>query len=359
MRVSLGQLWALTRATARELAWGLCAVSQEIDHWRARALTIADSEVRRDALISLQSKRGHTDGAALFWTIPDIRSHELLRLLVAYELIWDFLDNLSERGAGMGEANGRQLHLALIDALDRDAVSRDYYRHHPWKDDRGYLAALVAACQQGCARLPSYSHVRTWLLTEGANAQVLALNHHCDPACREHSLQQWARDKLPRYPDVAWFELAGAASASLTIHALLALATNPALAQADIEAVHAIYFPWLSLATTMLDSHVDQAEDLANDEHSYVAHYPNPELATQRIGEIVGRSMNAAAGLCNGRRHVVIAACMVAMYLSKDSADAPGVRESSRRLARAAGPLPRLLLPVLRAWRTAYAQRSA
>jgi hypothetical protein len=55
----------------------------------------------------------------------------------------------------------------------------------------------------------------------------------------------------------------------------------------------------------------------------------------------------------------VIAACMVAMYLSKDSARTPAMRPTTDRLSEAGGSLTRLLLPVLRLWRVAYAQRSA
>ncbi len=67
---------------------------------------------------SLSSKRASTDGAALFWTLPDGRSPNLLRLLVAFEVMADFLDNVSERGVQAGPANGIQLHVALSEALD-------------------------------------------------------------------------------------------------------------------------------------------------------------------------------------------------------------------------------------------------
>ena len=52
----------------------------------------------------------------------------------------------------------------------------------------------------------------------------------------------------------------------------------------------AAYFPWLSLATTMLDSYVDQVEDEANGDHSYIAHYASPAIAAQRVREIVERA---------------------------------------------------------------------
>ena len=91
-------------------------------------MLIPDAPIREDALNSIERKRGHTDGAALFWILPRHRDLNLLRLLVAYEIIWDFLDSANERAARAGPANGRQLHLALIEALDPVAPISDYYR---------------------------------------------------------------------------------------------------------------------------------------------------------------------------------------------------------------------------------------
>lgn len=353
------QFRALTAAATRELAWGLPTVAREAGAWRSRARGIPDPPIREDALSALARKRGHTDGAALFATLPRARNRSLLALLVALEIAWDFLDGVSERGAAAGQANGRRLHLALVEALDPNAPICDHYRHHPWRGDGGYLRALVDACRRSSSRLPSYERVRRSAVEEAARAQVLGINHELDRSRRDAALREWAARELPRGGEVAWFELTGAASASLTIHALLALAANPVCAEREIELVRRAYFPWISAATTMLDSYVDQAHDAASGDHSYVAHYPSPELATRRMCQLVERCLREALALDDGERHAVIAACMVAMYLSKDSARTEAMRASTRRLTNAGGSLTRLLLPVLRLWRTAYAQRSA
>jgi hypothetical protein len=44
----------------------------------------------------------------------------------------------------------------LTDALDVDRPLSDYYLHHRARHDGGYLAALVAACREGCRGLPGY-----------------------------------------------------------------------------------------------------------------------------------------------------------------------------------------------------------
>jgi tetraprenyl-beta-curcumene synthase len=334
----------------------LAAVAREVHAWKTRAVEIPDPLLRSDALSALTRKRGHTDGAALLWTIPRARDPHLLRLLVAYELIWDFLDGVNERGAAAGLTNGRQLHLALVDALDPTRPTSDYYRHHPWHDDGGYLRTLVEVCRENCRKLPSYWAVRPLLVREAVRAQVLAINHDLVAARRDADLHEWAAREFPNTSEAAWFELTGAASASLTVHALLALAAEPEYDEEVLARTCAAYFPWISAATTMLDSYVDQVEDVANGDHSYVSHYSTPQLQT-RIRELVERCLEEARSLQEGERHTVIAACMVAMYLSKDSAHTEALRATTKSFVQAGGSLTRLLLPILRLWRIANAQR--
>jgi tetraprenyl-beta-curcumene synthase len=353
------QVWVLLAAVVRELLWGLKAVSVEIKTLRARASAIPDAAIREDALSSIARKRGHADGAALFWILPPNRDFNLLRVLVTYQIIWDFLDTVNERGAHEGTVNGRQLHKALIEALDPAAPISDYYQYHPWRDDGGYLRALVETCRQCCVALPSYASVKPLAVREARRAQVLALNHATDPGDRDAALEEWASGEFAEAQPVSWFELSSAASASLTVHAFLALAAQPRCTEVEIRRTCAAYFPWISGAATMLDSYVDQAEDETNGDHRYVAHYADGALARQRVRQLVERSAVEARRLRNGHRHAVIASCMIAMYLSKDSARTPEMRAGTASIVRAGGSLTRLLLPILRLWRIAFAQRSA
>ncbi|HEY3758901.1 MAG TPA: DUF2600 family protein [Solirubrobacteraceae bacterium] len=348
----------LASAVIRELRWGLPAVAREVHVWRAKARAIPDAPIRENAMSALLRKRAHTDGAALFWIIPNVRSLPLLRMLCAFEIMCDFLDSVSERGAGQGQANGKQLHMALVDALAPNRPTTDYFEHHPWREDGGYLDAMVKVCRECCCSLVGYERVRRLVLQEAWRAQVLAVNHDLDPEQRDADLQAWAAREFPAESEVAWYESSGAASAPLTIHALLALSVELRYSEAEIARVHAAYLPWISAATTMLDSYVDQLEDAVNDDHSYVAHYPSHEVAVRRIARLVNRSVADAGSLRDPERHILIVACMVAMYLSKDSTRSPTLRAGAERMVAAGGTLTGFLLPVLRLWRTLYTQRS-
>ncbi len=109
----------------------------------------------------------------------------------------------------------------------------------------------------------------------------------------------------------------------------------------------------------MLDSYVDMAEDAANADHSYIAQYQSLEIATHRLYHLIRRATHVARDLPNGAKHTVITAGMVALYLSKDSARTRATHTTACTLLDAGGLLARLLLPVLRAWRTVYGQRAA
>lgn len=355
--ISGAQAWALGAAVGRELVWGLRKVLHEVESWQARAARIPDATIREDALTALDRKRSNTEGAALFWIIPARRCPRLLNLLVAYEIMADFLDSVVERGAHVGVENGRQLHRALVDAVDIERPTSDYYRHHPWQDDGGYLLRLVAACRYGCTMLPSYRLVRPLLMRAAALAQVQGLNHELDFQLREHVLRTWAARQSDTGDGLGWHETAGAASAWLTVLALMGVAAESSPSSNYASEVYSAYFPWISLTATLLDSYGDIVEDRLKGENSYIAHYGSLETAVWRIGEVVKRATLEARLLDNGERHCVILAAMVAMYLSKDSSRTPEMQVTSRQLLRSGDPLARLLGPMLRAWRVVYSLR--
>jgi tetraprenyl-beta-curcumene synthase len=351
-------MWALAAVAARELLWGLRAVGGEVARWQLRAGAIPDAPLREDALDALIHKRENIDGAALFWTLPRRRDLRLLALLVRYETMADFLDGADERAASAGTGKGRLLQRVLTDALDPDAPNITYYGHNPPRDDGGYLHALVDACRSGCSALPAFAPVRPLALRAATLSGVQALNHEPDPARRVALLQAWAARELPDGGESSWFELTAAASAWLTVLALLALAAEPTLTLREYERISAAYL-WISMTATMLDSYADLAEDAGSGGHSYISYYPSEEIAVRRAGELVRRACGEAYALHDGCRHTVLTAGMVALYLSKDSADSPRPRPRARTIICAGEPLAMLLLPVLRIWRAAYALRAA
>jgi tetraprenyl-beta-curcumene synthase len=354
--ISAAQATALVTSAGRELCWGLSAVLREVGAWQAIAATIPDTIIRSDALGAIDRKRSNIDGAGMFSTLPLLRRWLLLRLLVTYEVMCDFLDSVSERGAAAGLDNGRQLHLAFTEALDPVEPISDYYRYHPWREDGGYLLLLVRLCRAICELLPSYRAVKPVLLRAAGRAGVQALNHEPDPDLRIAALRCWVDSEFGKWLGLVWYEMAGSASAWISVLALLALAAEPRRDRQEASDTYSAYF-WVCLAATMLDSYVDETEDANRGDHSYFGYYPNVEEGVERVAEIVARAAREVGSLRDGRRHMVIVACMVALYLSKDTALRPGVVQARRSLLHAGGPLTVLLGPVLRIWRAACGVR--
>ncbi|MGA8365485.1 MAG: DUF2600 family protein [Solirubrobacteraceae bacterium] len=344
---------------ARELACVIPAVSREVGVWRDRACAIPDAPIREDALSAISTKRFNPEGAALFAVLPRRYDVNLVRLLVAFQILLDFLDSVTERRVPRPVANGDQLHRALVEALHPGAPISDYYRYHPWQDDGGYLAALVMTCRECCGALPSYGCVKAQVVQAARRCGVQGLNHDPDPRRRELRLRRWVGAEFADPRELSWWELTAAASSTLGIHALLAHAADADFADRQVGEVDRAYMPWVCVASTMLDSYVDAVADLADEGHSYVSHYSNPGVATHRVCGLVRRSMWEARQLRNGARHALIVAGMSAMYLSADEARTPAMLATTGKFVEAGGSLTRVLLPILRLWRICNAQRSA
>lgn len=347
------QLGALVAVSFRELTWVLPNVRREVAGWREGALAIPDPELRSDALETLRRERLNAEGAALFAVLPRWRSIGLLRLLVAYQVMLDYLDSISERAAADPLANGRQLHHALVEAVDLSLPMSDYYRHHTARDDGGYLRALVCFCREQCAALPGWAGVRERVGRSARHGTVQVLNHDPDDERRERALIAWAEREFGARRDAAWFELTASASSSLWTLALLALAADHVPSGPELDRAESVYVPWICGASTLLDAFVDQLEDAATGNHNYLAHYPSEEVAVARLAEIVRRSATGAQELPRGMRHALVLAGMVSMYLAKDAAREPALRDGARSIRRATGSLPLVQLPIMRLMRAA------
>jgi cytochrome P450 len=337
-------LW-IRRATARELCY-----------WRERAAAIPDAPTRTDALEALAHKRDNVEGASLFSILPKDRDDRVIRLLVAYQIMWDFLDSISERGACAGRANVLRLHRALIEGLDPEAPISDYYRYHPWKNDGGYLLSLVETCRSICAELPSYRQIHPLIRRGVEDCSIQSLNHEREPNRRDLALKEWGEREFADEHTLTWFERAAAASA-FTPHVLLALAAEPSWEQHELLAVYSAYFPLVPLAIAMLDSYLDLADDVANGSHSYISHYPSETIALERLATIIRRIVSSTTGLPKSRRHAVLIEGIVAWHLSIDGFNKRTTPEKARMLARAGGSLTRMLLPMVHLWRATRTER--
>jgi tetraprenyl-beta-curcumene synthase len=339
------QARALAAATGRELGWGLRLVRREVATWRRAATGIADPVLREHAIGSLGRKRTLVDGAAFYWTLPIRRDPGLLRLLVAFQVLADVLDEVSERAGGRP---GGDLMGAFREAVDLDAPVG---HHDP------YLMALIDACRAGCAALPAYALIRPALPRLARQCAALELHHITEPGPRAAALRRFAEAEFDHDEHATWFEQTAGGASALSIIVLLALAADPRTSERDIDAALAIYGGWVAALSMMLDSYVDQHDDARTGHVSFVGYYGDRDEALARVAELLEGSLRGAARLRGGERHVLVIAAMTAMFLSRDSARHPDLALGTRALTAAGGQTTRVLLPALRAWRAVYGQR--
>jgi tetraprenyl-beta-curcumene synthase len=333
-------------------------VRRQLHEWEEVARTIPDPRLRALALATLRDESLSAMGAALVATTSPVYRPALVRLLVALQLAWDYIDTLAEQPAADPFANGVQLHRALVDAIDAGPPRDDYYRFDRGGDDGGYLRALVARCRSEAAELPALERVRPIAARELEVAEIQYANH-LPPPRREALLRAWA-DRRGDDHDARWFELAAAASSSLGVLALLALAADPAVDDADVERVHAAYVPWVDALTALLDGLVDRPTDVSAGLSNWIDHYPSDAAAAERLADVTTRAVAGARSLPNGGRHVAIVTGMIAMHLSQPTAQLPDVQPATRAVLRAADtPVMALLLLLLRGWRGVRARVGA
>jgi tetraprenyl-beta-curcumene synthase len=326
-------------------------VAAELTRWRAEAAAIPDPVLRRQALDSLREKRRHAEGAAAFAVIsPRAERAPVVRFLVAFQVMYDYLDTISEPpGAQDPLLDTLQLHAALTDALMPGVAQGAAYAYHPRQDDGGYLHRLVDTCRASCNGLPAFSTVAPQARSAARLAmQSQGYNHmlpFAPPDFLSDVVAPWAAREGGDAHGLTWWEVIGATGSSLAILVLVAAAADPALEQDDSDAIHDVYVPWAGAVLALIDSLIDQARDTADETHSLVARYASPELAAERVSTFVDRALALTLRTPHPEHHALIVASMIALFASAPAARDADARLAIRRALDAAGP--RGLLPLL------------
>lgn len=350
---------ALALAAVLVRYWLMLAprVRRELRGWETRARAIPDAVLRGYALQKLREEGLNSEAAAAFATLAP-RAHQatLVRLLVAFEVMYDFLDAVSEQPVADTLRNGCQLHLALAAPLHPRGGTVDYYRLNPQSDDGGYLDALVATCHQMLGRLPAATVVAPMATRAAARCGEGQSRAHAAPSAGVEQLADWSAAQA-RGGQSEWVELAAGAASSLCIHALFAAAADPGTTSEDAARIDAAYYPSICALSTLLDSLVDYSRDGVTSNHSFVAYYPSDVVAAEQLVAITTRALTAARGLPRGSRHAVIVAGIAGFYLSVASASSEFARPAARSVMDSLGPIFRPISAIVRLRRLLHGTR--
>ncbi len=325
-------------------------VASELRHWRRSANRIADPSLRRLALASL-AKRGNMEGAAAFATFVPWRARgSVIRALVAFQAIYNYADLLAEQPSDDPVGNARDVHQALLMALDPSGQSSVHDSHlADERVDCDFLAEMIAACETASWQLPSYGTVAGTACRAAERIvafQSLSLG-------RQGELESWAESQRPASAGFAWWEVAAAAGSSLSVHALLAAAALPALTTQDVATIDAAYFPCIGAFHSLLDSLVDEQEDAATGQLQLLGCYPSRRQAATGLQQLAARASAAARELPNGTDHALLVTAMACSYLAAPEASSSSVDDVARQTRASLGPLARPMLLVFKLRRLA------
>jgi tetraprenyl-beta-curcumene synthase len=343
-------LAGLALANARYWSSTAGQARAQLRHWRARAAAIEDPALRAPALAKLRDEGFNAQAAAVLATIaPRAHRPEVVRAIVALELLFDLLDGLSEQIGGPDPiAAGERLFEPFLVAVDpRRASAGD-----------AYLAELAATVRGSIAGLPGFAAVAPVARECAARTAQAQVRMHAAAATGRSALAQWAREQAAATP-LGWREyLASSAAAVLTQHALIAAAADPATTPADARAIDRAYLS-LCAVVTLLDCVVDHDQDLREGELAYITLYEDRALLASALAASAADAAERCAALPGAGQHLTALAGAVAYWCSD-----PGARDP--RAAATIAPLRRelraLIAPpmlVMRAWRAAKRARAA
>jgi tetraprenyl-beta-curcumene synthase len=327
-------------------------LSRELRHWHEHAREIQDPVLRRHALLTQKSERGNLEGAAAFAVLAP-RAHRacVLRAVVAFQATYDYIDTLAEQPCADPVANGHQLHLALLAALEPEGEHPDYYEHSAGGHDDGYMRKLVDRCRFALRALPSYASVADSALRCARRMVAYQALNHGESSETRGALARWATGLTPPDTGLRWWETAAAAASSLSVFALIAAAAQPTLESGQAAATESAYFPWIGALHILLDSLIDRGEDAATGQHCLVDHYVSSEEAAVRMSVIATRATRATEMLPQSAEHATILAAMTSFYLSSPTAAAPGASPAAEQVRRSMGAMAAPTMIVLRARR--------
>ena len=338
-------------------------VARELRRWRKQAALIPDPTLRRQALAALRDKRRHAEGAAAFAVIsPRARRRRVVRFLVAFQVMYDYLDTISEQSGVDPLLDTLQLHTALTDALMPGIAQGAAYALHPQQDDGGYLAGFVAVCRASCSSLPAFAVVAPAVRSAAQLAiRSQGYNHALPQAPAEFlsdEVAPWAWGAGGEAHGLTWWEVIGATGSSLGILALVAAAADPELERSERDAIHDVYVPWAGAVLALTDSLVDQECDSDDATHSLVARYPSAQVAAERVSAFATRALELTRATPHPERHALIVTSMIALFASAEARD-PHAREALHGALSAAGLRGALPLAALRARHLLGSRRTA
>lgn len=361
LAVALADRWLAARAggalaLANARYWSTVApvARAQLRRWDDVAQRIPDPELQTLALEKLHEEHFNAEVAAALATLaPRTHRTRVVEAIVALEVMYDYLDGLTERPSSGFLRNGQQLFRAFTDAIALDAdPNPDYYRYNLQTNDGGYLIELAGAVKIALAWLPATASIIGVAQNSAARCAEAQIRVHAAPDQRDTQLEDWATREATGTA-LEWREwLAGAVASVLVVHALITAAADKHTTRDRAAEIDETYLS-ISALSTMLDSLIDYERDVSTGISWYLKHYENHSLLALQLASVARNAVRRARTLPNGSHHVMTLVGVVAYYISAPTATDQIVRPLVSHIHRELRPLIVPTLAVMRVWRIA------
>ncbi len=329
------QPWTMMLKIYKEV---LPRVHQHLDSWKQQARNIPNQELRQQALASIETKTFHCEGGSIYGLLSEEKIDDVIRFIVAYQTISDYLDNLCDRSTSLDCNDFQALHNSMLHALTPGAPLENYYRYREDQDDGGYLHDLVTTCQEVVKSLPAYEQIFEYNLELAQYYCDLQVHKHVEKADRVPRLQAWFDTYKHNLPPLSWYEFSACTGSTLGIFCLVAYATNHNFTKVEAEMVKNGYFPWVQGLHIMLDYFIDQEEDRNGGDLNFCFYYKNEAQLSKRLEVFALEAEKSIRNLPHQQFHYFINKGLLAIYLADEKVSKQKkVRKLAKRLLSIGG----------------------
>jgi tetraprenyl-beta-curcumene synthase len=322
--------------------------------WEARAAEIPDPHLNHLAGNKLRKERFNVEVAAMIATIaPTEHRERAVEAIVALQVMYDFLDALTEQPAPDPIRDGLQQSGAFLDALSVSTPPRrDYYAHYLGGSDAGYLEDLAVTVRDALLGLPAVDAISEILPACAARCAEAQVRVHAVPDVGLGQLERWA-GREARNTELEWREwLFGAMGSVVAAHALIALAADRRATVAQAGQLDSTYLS-LCVLTTALDHLVDHERDALTGDESYLYLYSSRQDLARQIALVTRRVLERVRTIPNGPHHAMILSGVIAYYTSQPGAMGEFARPVTMHIRDQLRPLITPTLATMHAWRVA------
>ncbi|HEY5586414.1 MAG TPA: DUF2600 family protein [Ruminiclostridium sp.] len=312
-------------------------VNKRINEYRIYTNRIKIRAVKANALEALDQSKFDIAVASVCTLYPNVDALLATDAIFSFQALVEYLNTICVHSSASTEPFLKLIFSSLKDAVNIHAeVYEKYFTFFPSKEDNGYLGILVEKCRQKFRLLPSFDKIRDYVatyLTLFIDLQVI--KYSSDEDGKEINLLSWSSAHGQRYPDISNWEFCMAIDSSLSLHLLLALATDPDLTEQKIESVNNAFFPWICGLQKILEGYLNYNDAISSRSINYVFYYKNLKEYQDRVIYFINKAVESQTS--HSDYYHSILKILLSIYVTHPKANSGMNNLTSKALLRAGG----------------------